>query len=76
MATKQTQTAEFEKPTDGYAVLDLNGQYHLHWLRYLHSFSLKIENITNTVYRHHLNRIKHIMPQPGRNVGLAYKVFF
>ena len=31
LATEQNRIGEFEKPTEGYAVLDFSGQYYAEW---------------------------------------------
>ena len=46
------------------------------WSGHLHTFVLTLENVTNAVYRKHLNRVKDILPEPGRNVRLLHKVYF
>ncbi len=74
-ADKQTRVGEFEQKTDGYVVFDVTAQYTLSTHRHLHSFSLSIENLTDTIYRKHLNRVREIMPEPGRNIRLLYKIF-
>ncbi|MCC5914276.1 MAG: TonB-dependent receptor [Balneolaceae bacterium] len=76
MATSQNRTDEFEEYTDGYFVVDLNGQYQYYGSNVLHTLSLSVENIFNTEYRNHLSRIKSIMPEAGRNVKLLYRVYF
>ena len=76
LAAEQSQTGEFEKPTEGYAVLDFSGQYYEEWGGRLHTFSLTLENATDAVYRNHLNRVKEILPEPGRNLRLLHKIFF
>ena len=76
LATDQQRTGLFESPTNGYRVLDISGQYYRHWRGYLHTFVLTLENVTNAVYRKHLNRVKDILPEPGRNVRLLHKVYF
>ena len=76
LAAEQSQTGEFEKPTEGYAVLDFSGQYYAEWGGRLHTFSLTLENATDAVYRNHLNRVKEILPEPGRNLRLLHKIFF
>ena len=73
---KQNQIGEFEEPTEGYAVLDFSGQYYAEWGGRLHTFSLTLENATDAVYRNHLNRVKEILPEPGRNLRLLHKIFF
>ena len=76
LAADQDRPGEFEEPTGGYAVLDLSGERHLHWGGRLHTLSLTLENATDAVYRNHLNRVKEILPEPGRNLRLLYKMFF
>ena len=75
-AADQERAGEFEAPTDGYAVLDLSGQYIRHWGGQLHTFSLMLENATGAVYRKHLNRVKEILPEPGRNLRLLHRMYF
>ena len=76
LAAEQNQIGEFEKPTEGYAVLDFSSQYYAEWGGRLHTFSLTLENVTGAVYRNHLNRVKEILPEPGRNLRLLHKIFF
>ena len=76
LAAEQSQIGEFEKPTEGYAVLDFSSQYYAEWGGRLHTFSLTLENVTGAVYRNHLNRVKEILPEPGRNLRLLHKIFF
>ena len=76
LAAAQNRPGEFEEPTDGYAVLDLSGQYLASWGGRLHAFSATLENATNAVYRRHLNRVKEILPEPGRNLRVLHKLYF
>ena len=76
LAADQDRPGEFEEPTEGYAVLDLSGEHHVHWGGRLHTLSLTLENATDAVYRNHLNRVKEILPEPGRNLRLLYKMFY
>ncbi len=75
-ANKQNRVGEFESPTDAYVVFDLFGQYHFSSGKLFHTFSLSIENLGNVEYYKHLNRIKEITPEPGRNFKLLYKMYF
>ncbi len=75
-AAEQNRCGEFEQPTAGYVVFDLSGQYNFSTGGVLHTFSLAIDNLLDTEYRKHLNWVKHIMPEPGRNVKFLYKIFF
>ena len=75
-AADQDRVGAFEEPTDGYAVL--NGSAGLQWFKFgwLHSVTLRADNLTNAVYRNHLSRIKAIMPEAGRSVTMVYRVDF
>ena len=75
-ATEQDRLGAFEEPTAGYAVLDAFAQLYFPTGRLLHTLDLGVENATDTEYRDHLSRVKVIMPEPGRNIKLLYKVFF
>ena len=75
-ADRQDRIGEFETPTAGYATMDVQAQYTFSGGPFLHSISFSLLNAGNTEYRKHLNRVKQIMPEPGRNVRLLYKVFF
>ncbi len=65
-----------EAPTAGYVLLDVSAQYHITAAGLLHTFTFGIENALNTEYRDHLSRVRVIMPEPGRNAGLLYRVYF
>ena len=74
-ATAQHRVGEFEAPTDGYVVFDLNSHYTFMLGPSLYTASLTVENLFDTVYRKHLNRVRRIMPEQGRNVRLLVKMF-
>lgn len=75
-AGRQDRVAPLEEPTDGYAVFDASTQYYRQSGNFLHTIVLSVENIGDTAYRRHLSRVRSIMPEPGRNIKLLYKVFF
>jgi iron complex outermembrane recepter protein len=75
-ASAQERIGDFEEPTAGYVVADLSAQFQYVWGSFLHTFALSIDNIADTEYRSHLSRTKSIMPEPGRNARLLYRVFF
>jgi iron complex outermembrane recepter protein len=75
-ADKQNRLGEFEEATDAYQVYDVFAQYLVNRGKYLHTVSLMAENVTNETYRMHLSRVKSIMPEPGRNVKLLYRMYF
>ena len=76
LATAQNRIGPFEEPTDGYVVLDFSWQYYIHWRGHLHTWAITLENASDSVYRKHLNRVKDILPEPGRNMRLLHKIFF
>ncbi len=75
-ATAQTRLGDFESRTDGYLVGDLHAGLRLLIGGRYHTVTLKVENLADTEYRDHLSRIKGILPQPGRNVSLLYRLSF
>ncbi|MDA0875468.1 MAG: TonB-dependent receptor [Bacteroidetes bacterium] len=72
----QGRLGPFEEGTDGYIVPDAAVEYHLIARAMMHTFTLALDNITDTTYRDHLSRVKSIMPEPGRNLRLLYRVWF
>ncbi len=74
-ALKQNRVAEFEQPTKGYILYDAAAHYSVQHRKVLHTIVLTAENIADTKYRRHLSRVRSIMPEPGRNIKLLYKVF-
>ncbi|MCY4552889.1 MAG: TonB-dependent receptor [Candidatus Poribacteria bacterium] len=72
----QTRLGEFEQPTDGYLVHDVGAYLSLWWKQLENTVVFEIENLFDTAYREHLSLIKAVMPEPGRNVKLLYKLYF
>lgn len=70
----QTRLGEFEESTDGYLVYDIGSYLYFSWWQLENLVVFEIENLFDTTYREHLSRIKSVMPEPGRNVKLLYKV--
>ena len=76
MAAKQDRIGEFETVTDGYRVLNLSAGARLTLGGRLNVLTASLNNVTDTVYRNHLSRIKEIMPEAGRGLSLTYRVVF
>ena len=74
-AASQLRTGQFEQSTDGFVVLGGGVEYIKSGLGGLHMVSLQIENATNATYRNHLSRVKSVMPEPGINISLLYRVY-
>ena len=72
----QYRLGEFEEATDGYAVYDAGIQLAFPLWQLQHQAVVTIENIFDTEYRQHLSRIKSVMPEPGRNIKLLYRLNF
>ncbi len=76
LAAAQSRLGPFEKRTDGYVTLGATAQYILTAAGLVHTVDLAVENLTDTAYRDHLSRVKIVMPEPGRNFRLLYRVYF
>ena len=72
----QYRLGDFEEATDGYIVYDAGLQFSFPWWQLQHQAVVTVENIFDTEYRQHLSRIKSVMPEPGRNVKLLYRLIF
>jgi len=75
-ASRQSRLGPFEETTSGYVVPDVSLQMHRIAAGMLHTFTLAVDNVTNTSYRDHLSRVKSIMPEPGRNIRLLIRTYF
>jgi iron complex outermembrane receptor protein len=75
-AGRQGRTGDFEEPTDGYVVGDLAAGLRLRRGGRVHSITLRLDNVAGTEYRNHLSRTKVIMPEPGRSLGLLYRITY
>ncbi len=64
-----------EDGTSAWIKYDFSIQMQKPWKGLLHTAVLSIDNLSNVAYRNHLSRIKAIMPEPGRNVRLIYRVY-
>ena len=76
MAKSQERTGRFEQSTDGYAIFGVSGGVRLTFGGRLHVVTLHLENLGDTEYRHHLSRVKEIMPEAGRALSVSYRVVF
>lgn len=76
IAARQDRVAEFETPTDGYAVFHASAGIRRTIGGRLNVLTVSVENLTDEEYRNHLSRVKEIMPEAGRGVSLTYRVVF
>jgi iron complex outermembrane receptor protein len=75
-AARQNRVGDFEDPTAGYIVPNANVGWRAVRGSQLHTVTLRVDNAFDREYRDHLSRIKLIMPEPGRNVSLLYRLTF
>jgi iron complex outermembrane receptor protein len=75
LASAQKRVDTYEEPTNGYVIAAAYFQYTFLFASFYNSLSLNIDNIFNTTYYNHLSRIKSIMPEPGINGRILWKMF-
>ncbi len=75
-AAAQDRVYDVETPTDGYTTLRLFGAYSVQAGRTLHTFSGRLDNLTDQLYRNHLSLVKDLVPEMGRSVRLVWSVKF
>jgi iron complex outermembrane receptor protein len=75
-AARQDRVYDIETPTAGFTTLRLFGAYSLQAGRLLHTFSARVDNATNELYRNHLSFVKDLVPEMGRNARVTWSVRF
>ena len=75
-AASQGRLGEGDTPTDGYAVMNLGVGLRLIQARVVHTISLHVDNVFNTVYRDNLSVAKDFIPQPARGVRVNYQIVY
>ena len=65
-----------ETETAGYGLLKAFASYSFGSDRVLSTVTLRLDNATNTRYRNHLNYLKDLTPEMGRNASVVYNVKF
>jgi iron complex outermembrane receptor protein len=75
-AGTQTRTGDFETATDGYVTAHLSAGVRVLWAGWLHSLTLRADNLLDTEYYDHLSRLKDVAAAPGRDVSLLYRLEF
>jgi iron complex outermembrane receptor protein len=73
---EQTRVYGAETPTDGYTLLNLHGSYQLTKGQTVHTFTLRLDNATDELYRNHLSYIKDLAPEVGRSLKVVYGLRF
>jgi iron complex outermembrane receptor protein len=65
-----------ETPTAGYNLLKLFASYSIASGGAVHTFTARLDNATNELYHNHLNYLKDLAPELGRDFKLVYSVRF
>lgn len=73
---EQTRVYGAETPTDGYTVLNFHGSYQLTTGKTVHTFTVRLDNATDELYRNHLSYIKDLTPEIGRSLKAVYGMRF
>jgi iron complex outermembrane receptor protein len=73
-AASQSLTGDYERPTDGYSLVNLSFGARLLVGSRLHALTVRVENVGNVLYRDHLSRTKVVLPEAGRNLSLLYRI--
>jgi len=75
-AASQKNVGEFESPTSAWLRVDLGVQFQFVIWGFLHTGAATVENVGDVSYRKHLSRVKDILPEPGRNLRILYRIHF
>jgi iron complex outermembrane receptor protein len=75
-ATRQDRTGDYERPTDGFTVVNFVAGTRLLVGNRFHTLTVRVDNVGNVLYRDHLARTKVVLPEAGRNVSVLYRVSF
>lgn len=73
-ASRQTKIFPLETETAGYGLFNVGGSYTIGRQHYAHVFSVNGYNLTNKLYRNHVNFIKDLLPEVGRGVRFSYTI--
>jgi iron complex outermembrane recepter protein len=65
-----------ETPTSGYNLLKLYASYSFVTGKTTSTLTARVDNATDTLYRNHLNYLKDLAPEMGRNFRVVYSVKF
>ncbi len=65
-----------EEPTEGYTLLKLYGSYSFLTRGVTNTVTVRLDNATNELYFNHLNYLKSVLPEMGRNLKVIYTVGF
>lgn len=73
-AAAQERAGDFETRTPGYLVGEASAAVRFAFGGRVHDVTLRLDNVTNRLYRNHLSRTKDVIAEPGRALSLLYRV--
>lgn len=76
VAGAQTRVFGEETATEGYELLRLFASYSFPTGRTTNTVTARLDNATDTRYRSHLNYLKDVLPEIGRNFKLVFTTSF
>jgi len=65
-----------ETQTDGYDLLKLYASYSFLSGKAANTLTVRLDNAMDTLYRNHLNYLKDLAPEMGRNLRVVYGMKF
>ena len=75
-AGAQRRVFDIEEPTPGYTLLKIFGSYSFVAAGVTNTITGRVDNATDALYFNHLNYLKSVLPEMGRNIKLIYSVTF
>lgn len=76
LVAAQNRIFEGETATDGYNLLKFYASYSFQAGGMLNTFTARVDNATDELYRNHLNYLKDLLPERGRTIKVLYNVSF
>jgi iron complex outermembrane receptor protein len=74
LVAEQDRVFTNETVTDGYVLAHLTGSYTLERGGQQHRFTVRLENVTDQLYRNHSSFIKDLAPEMGRSLKVSYSM--
>jgi iron complex outermembrane receptor protein len=75
-SAEQDRVAPFEMPTDGYTWINASVGWRFFAAATIHDVILRGLNLTDELSRNHVSPLKEIVPLPGRDLSLSYRLTF
>lgn len=74
VAERDSNIFPLETTTDGYSLFNINGSYSFISGNAAHIITFGGQNLTDELYRNHVNFLKDIVPERGRGFKVSYSV--